>query len=125
MSESKYHPSPAAREAKLEEIAKFLAEVMYQLTTDFKGYEKEIGQLLTNQLGAYISICTKNPGEALVEAANHLGNTDFGAFRAAHFGYSTLGATGTQRVARQRGAEILTPDDNVHHIGDPRNRSKE
>lgn len=125
MSESKYHPSPEQQAQKLDEVARLLAETMFQLTTDFKGLEKEIASILTNQLGAYISICTKSPQEALAEAANRLGNTDFGAIRAAHFGYSTLGATGTQIVSRRRNDKVLNEDDNVLQIGDPRNRSKE
>ncbi len=118
MSESKYHPSPAVRDALLEDAARFLAEMMFEVTTKYKGLEKEVAVLMTNQLGAYISICTKNPGEALVEAANHLGNTDFGAIRAAHFGYQTLGVGEAKRVKRPESA-------NVVQLGDPRLRGKE
>ncbi len=116
MSESKYHPSVEAKEALLADAAQFLAEAMFEITTKYRGLEREIAGLLTNQLGAYISICTNAPQQALADAANHLGNTDFGAIRAAHFGYQTLGMDSAKKIKR--------PTGNVVQIGDPRNRGK-
>lgn len=116
MSESKYHPSPEKKEELLEDAARFLAEMMFEITTKYRGIEKDVAGLMTNQLGAYISICTKNPQEALVEAANHLGNTDFGTIRAAHFGYQTLGVGAPKKLKR--------PGASVVQLGDPRARGK-
>ncbi len=103
MSESKYHPSVEAKEALLSDAAQFLAEAMFEITTKYRGLEREIAGLLTNQ-------------QALADAANHLGNTDFGAIRAAHFGYQTLGMDSAKKIKR--------PTGNVVQIGDPRNRGK-
>src|SRR3954464_14006368 len=116
MSKSKYHPSPAEVEALLADAAHFLAESMFELTTKYKGLEKEVAAMMVHQLGGYISICTKNPQEALVEAANALGNTNYGAIRAAHFGYQTLGVDGAKNLQK--------PTDNLVQMGDPRQQRR-
>ncbi len=116
MSESKYHPSVEKRAEMLEKLAQFLAKSMFKITTDYKGLEKEAAEMMIAQLGGYISICTKNPQQALAEAANTLGNTDFGAIRAAHFGYQTLGV--------ETAKPLIKPTSNVVQMGDPRQRGK-
>lgn len=116
MSESKYHMTPEKREQILDDAATFLAEMMFEITTKYKGLEKDIGAMLVHQTGAYISICAKNPQEALVEAANALGNTDYGRIRAAHYGYATLGKAATK--------PLVKPSGDVVQLGDPRNRRR-
>lgn len=101
----------------LDAAARDLAELMFHITTEYKGYEPEIAALMTNQLGAYIAICAKNPQAAIDEAADHLRSTDYGRIRAAHFGYATLGVSCTKEIERPKG--------DVLFMGDPRERKRD
>lgn len=103
------------KEQILDIAAQSLAKFMFHMITHFKGHEREIAAMMTNQLGAYIAISTKNPQAALAEAADHLGNIDFGAIRAAHFGYATLGVDSPKELKKPNASVVL-------QMGDPRHR---
>lgn len=107
---------PMSKEEILNACARDLAEMMFHITTEYKGHEADIGALLTNQLGAYIAICAKDPQAALAEAAEHLKSTDYSQIRAAHYGYATLGVNGTKTIQKP---------ENVLFMGDPRERRRD
>ncbi len=110
-------PRQPTKEEVLDIAAQSLAKFMLHVVTHFKGCEREVAQMMTNQLGAYIAISTKNPQAALAEAADHLGNYDFGAVRAAHFGYATLGVDAPTELKKPNNSVVL-------QMGDPRHRRK-
>lgn len=100
----------------LDELATFLGETMLELTTTFKGLEKEVAYSLANQLGAYISIVSKDPPKALAAIAKRIIETDHNALRAAHFGYTTLGV---KAPVASREESVDAP---VIHIGEAKGR---
>ncbi len=96
---------------KMDQFAMELAEFMFHMTTEYKGYEKEVAKLLARQLGAYVSIVSKNPAAALNAVAEVVRNHDYVGTRADHFGY-TLGADATKKP------KVITRSPNIVNIGE-------
>ena len=87
---------------KRDHLAKDLAEMMVYLTTQFKGLEFDVATYLARQLGAYVSIVSKDNdnGKFIVSnlgaIADIVRNHDYRQTRADHFGYK-LGVDESQR----------------------------
>lgn len=105
-----------SKDEVLDSLATFLGEMMLELTTTYKGHEKDVAYALATQLGAYIAIVSRTPDKALGAVAKRILETDYAALRAAHFGYTTLGVTAP---VAPRDNSVEAP---VIHIGESKGR---
>jgi hypothetical protein len=84
-------------EEVLDHIGQDLAENMYMLTQRYKGYEMYLAHFLARQLGAYVSIVSKDNdnGKYILQNLGAVADVvrahNFRQTRADHFGYKELG----------------------------------
>lgn len=98
----------------LDELHKFVAEFMTEITTQFKGYEVHVASTLTASLAAYASIASKDPKKALQSIADSIAKADYNRIRAEHYGYAVLGVDEPKPA----------PKANLINIGEARFRKK-
>lgn len=72
------------------DIAHKMASFMFLLTTQYKGHEPFVAEMLTNSLCSYVAIAAKTPKEALRQVARKVLRFNYSEIRAQHFGYKTL-----------------------------------
>ncbi len=102
----------------LEHAAREMAELMFMLTTECKGHERDISGMLARQLAQYVAIVSKNPAAALKAVAKIVEEAPYGDLRAEHFGY-TLGVDAPRKAERR----VLDATGPVVQIGEYRGKS--
>lgn len=107
--------SKMTEEEILDQAGEDCAQFILHITQCYKGYERQMAEMLTLQLAGYVSIVASKPQDALDEVAATIKATNWDKIRAGHFGY-TLGVK-----EPVKGKDIKTK---IVHMGELRGKPK-